>query len=139
MTIEGRIAVDVSFADKADGTNVQSLKRISIADATSYTTGKVAIVTGTCGTAQVSIDFSPSTYRNAEGNVVSFSTVKRIAFSATAPSPGTLLQDSSGTVLRSVSGSVAVCDSTDSGDDVLSAYVVGESGTTSYTIVLYGT
>jgi len=139
MTIEGRIAVDVSFADSATSSGVQSLKRITLTSTDAYSSGKVAIVTGTCGTAQVSIDFNPSTYRNAEGNVVSFSTVKRIAFSATAPSPGTLLQDSSGTVLRSVSESVAVCDSTDSGDDVLSAYVVGQSGTASYTLVIYGT
>ena len=136
MSIDGRISVDCLFHDK-DG--AASLKVVSLQGSTEYTTGKIAIVTGTCGTTQVTIDPGPTTYRNAAGNVVSFSQVKRIAFSATAPSPGTLLQDSSGTVLRSISGSVAVCDSIDSGDDVLSAYVVGDSGTTSYTIVIYGT
>jgi hypothetical protein len=71
--------------------------------------------------------------------VVTFANVKRIAFSATAPSPGTLLQDSSGTVLRSIGGSVALCDSIDFDEDVLFANVAGTAGTASYTLVMYGT
>ena len=139
MSIEGRIAIDVSFADTASSGNVQAVKKIQLVDTTAYTTGKVAIVTGTVGTAQVSIDPAPSTYRDAEGNVVAFANEKRIAFSATAPSPGTLLQDSNGTVLRSIGGSVALCDSIDSDEDVLFANVAGTAGTATYTIVLYGT
>jgi hypothetical protein len=45
MAIDGRINVDVLFHD-TDGTT--SLKVVSLEDSTAYTTGKVAIVTGTC-------------------------------------------------------------------------------------------
>ena len=134
MTIEGRIAVDVSFADSATSSGVQSLKRISIADATSYATGKVAIVTGTCGTAQVSINVAPTTtYRDAAGSVVSFTGVQRFSFSATG-SPARLQQDY--IVVESSAGQVCVSNANGFDDSFV---VKTTAGTASYTLVLYGT
>lgn len=135
MSIEGRITVDCLFHDK-DG--AASLKVVSLQGSTEYTTGKVAIVTGTCGTTHVQIDPNPSTYRNAAGSIVSIAQVRRVAFSATSPYPGALLQDSSGTVLRSVGGSVAVSDSIDAGGGEFLVHVGGTAGTASYTLVIYG-
>jgi hypothetical protein len=69
MAIDGRINVDVLFHD-TDGTT--SLKVVSLEDSTAYTTGKVAIVTGTVGTTEVSVSISPGTYRDASGAIVNF-------------------------------------------------------------------
>ena len=79
MSIEGRIAIDVSFADSATSSGVQSLKKIALVDTTSYTTGKVALLSGTLGTASVQIDFAPTTYRDSSGAFVTFSSVTAMA------------------------------------------------------------
>lgn len=134
MSIEGRIAIDVSFSDTSEGTGVQSLKRISLVDTRSYTTGKVAIFTGTAGTAGVQIDVAPITpYRNAAGSVVSFADVQRFAFSATG-SKARLQHDY--VVVESSAGMVCVSNAA-GGDD--SFVVQTTAGTASYTLVLYGT
>ena len=82
MSIEGRIAIDVNFADSSDATGVQSLKKISLVDTSSYSSGKVAIVTGTCGTAAVSIALAPTSYRDSSGSGVWFYFVCGIVLSA---------------------------------------------------------
>jgi hypothetical protein len=80
MAINGRINVDVLFHD-TDGTT--SLKVVSLDDSTEYTTGKVAIVTGTLGTAAATVSISPTTYRNAAGELVSFDAVSRLVTAVT--------------------------------------------------------
>jgi hypothetical protein len=137
MSIEGRIAVDVSFADSATSSGVQSLKKISLTDTTSYTTGKVAIVTGTIGTAITNINFSSVSYKNASGSDVSFSKVQRIAFSAT---PLAFLDSAAAVgggdnVLVSQHNEATLVDGREGGQ--VSIYTT--SGTASYTLVLYGT
>jgi hypothetical protein len=135
MSIEGRIAIDVSFADTATSSGVQSLKKITLVDTTAYTTGKVAILTGTCGTATVSISVAPSTYRDASGSLVSFATVSRIAFAADNRCE---CQPTGEDELISSSGNrVALTDVLDVVDFQVSR--TGTSGTASYTLVLYGT
>ena len=131
MAIDGRINVDVLFHD-TDGTT--SLKVVSLEDSTAYTTGKVAIVTGTCGTTLVQIDVAPATtYRNAAGSVVSFTGVQRFSFSATG-SPARLQQD----YVAVESSAGRVCVSNANGfDDQFSVRTT--AGTASYTLVLYGT
>jgi hypothetical protein len=130
MSIEGRIAIDVGFTDTYTASAVQSVQRISLTSTDAYTTGKVAVISGTCGTALVSISATPTSYRDASGSVVSFSNVTRIAFQSSR-----------------------ACNYSDSANDLLSQTfsvfqpsltdmqigVTGTSGTASYTIVLYGT
>jgi hypothetical protein len=83
MSIEGRIAIDVNFADSSDATGVQSLKKISLVDTTSYSTGKVAAFSGTCGTAQLALMSGGDTgYRDAAGSTVAFSTIVAVAMQA---------------------------------------------------------
>jgi hypothetical protein len=133
MAINGRINVDVLFHD-TDGTT--SLKVVSLEGSTEYTTGKVAIVTGTVGTAQSSIGI-PMGYRDAAGNLSTLDAPSRVAFSATG---GTLVKlvDANELSLLSRGGSVSVSDMVPA-DDGLTVSVEGTAGTASYTLVLYGT
>ena len=130
-SIEGRIAVDVSFADKSETSGVQSLKKITLVDTTGYTTGKVAILTGTCGTAQDAVDVA---FTNAAGSPVSFIKITRVAFAA---SRQCVCADEGGSYrLLSSDGRVSVTDANSSLQAVL---VNTTSGTATYTLVLYGT
>jgi hypothetical protein len=134
MAIDGRINVDVLFHD-TDGT--ASLKVVSLEDSTAYTTGQVAIVTGTCGTATVTINVPPTAYKDAAGNASTLTLPTRVAFSATG-SNLVKLTDANFLSLQSKAGSVSVSEMF-AGDDNLSIAVVATSGTASYTLVLYGT
>ncbi len=142
MSIEGRIAVDVNFADSAAGGGSQSLKKIALTDTTPYTSGRVAVVTGTVGSASVSVQTSPSTYLDASGAAVDFDTdegfIRRIAFQAV----GTRCKlDYQGGDLAYSSGAVSVIDTLGvvTGGDVLTIARDTTAGTASYTLVIYGT
>ena len=137
MALDGRITVDVLFHD-TDGT--ASLKVVSLEDSQEYTSGKVAIVTGTCGTALIAAaSVAPSTYRDASGSIVSFSAVTRAAFSAT-PAARALQEGSASDAPRlfSAGGSVAVSDMDPEEDNISDWFVQTTAGTASYTLVLYG-
>jgi len=135
MSIEGRIAIDVNFADSSDATGVQSLKKISLVDTSSYSSGKVAIVTGTCGTAAVAIALAPTSYRDASGGFVSFSVVSRIAFAA---NPSCSCDaDGENEQLVSSGNRVGVTDVSQPTGFIVAKS--GTSGTAAYTLVMYGT
>lgn len=141
MALDGRINIDVLFHD-TDGT--ASLKVVSLEASTAYTSGKVAVVTGTCGTSAVTVATlgSALSYRDAAGSQVSFSSFDRMAI---AGSQGIILGGAGqyGDVsLASTGGRVAVCDRPP--QDVLvplsgSLTMRTKSGTASYTLVIYGT
>jgi len=135
MSIEGRIAVDVSFADKAASGGVDSLKKLTLTDTTSYTSGKVALVTGTCGTASVNVAIAPSVYQDSAGNLVSFSSISRIAFSANPLSK--CFPTGEDELIVSSNNRVSVTDIQNA--VVFEVARVGTAGTASYTLVLYGT
>jgi hypothetical protein len=138
MAINGRINVDVLFHD-TDGTT--SLKVVSLEGSTEYTSGKVAIVSGTCGTANVTVATSPSTFRDASGAIVDFDTnegiIRRFAFSAT----GSLAscQNQAGAQAFSSGGRVSVTDTGNmqAGEEFVIRTEV--SGTAAWTLVIYGT
>lgn len=131
-SIEGRIAVDVSFADKSEASGVQSLKKISLTDTQAYTSGKVAIVSGTVGVSEVFINVSDLSYRNAAGVLVSFTSITRAAMKS---SSDLLLSHSGSTILFSRSN-VSVSDVA-SLSGTLTLQSPGPTAT--YTLVLYGT
>jgi len=132
MSIEGRIAVDVSFADKADGTSVQSLKKITLVDTDAYTTGKVALFTGTCGTDVVTlVNDGVTTYKDSSGAAVTFATVKRCA--AQASGTNVIVYDNTSQVICTT-GVVALFEPSSK-----TITVNTFSGTASYTVVVYGT
>jgi hypothetical protein len=134
MAINGRINVDVLFHD-TDGTT--SLKVVSLEDSTEYTSGQVAIVTGTCGTAAVAISIQPSAYKDASGNLVSFNSVERVVFLS---SRNCLVEetDTQSQVARSL-GRVSVGDCSPSTQQNFNVAPQYSAGTASYTLVLYGT
>lgn len=96
MAVSGTVNVSASFVDTDETTGVVSEKKVSLASADVHTGGKVALVTGTCGTAVVNIDLTSLDYRDAAGELVTLDIVQRMALKA---NPGPLL--SSWTVVRS--------------------------------------
>jgi hypothetical protein len=141
-SVRGTISVDVAFTDSTTVGGAQSLKTITLRDATEYTTGRVAIVTGTVGSSVVNIQTSPSTYRDASGSIVDFDTddgfIRRIAFQAI----GTRCKlDFQGGDLAYSSGAVSVIDTLGvvPGGDTLTVSRGTTAGTASYTLVIYGT
>jgi hypothetical protein len=134
MTLEGRISIDAAFSDSASATGTQSLKRLVLTSTDAYSSGKVALVSGTCGTAAVAIAVAPSTYKDSTGSAVSFASVSRFAFAASAAA---VCSEAAGAGVAISGGNrVAVCDSRSGGTAGfnVSAY----SGTASYSLVIYG-
>jgi hypothetical protein len=137
MALQGRINVDVLFHD-TDGT--ASLKVVSLEGSTEYATGKVAVVTGTVGTTRVTISPASLTYKDAAGDVVSFASVRRIAFQASGP-PVALIRGGLASNISAWSvNDVCVVSESLSGSLVAGGYgVATTAGTASYTMVIYGT
>lgn len=140
MTVTGRFGIDVSFNDSTVAGGASSMKTINLTHATEYPDGKIAVVSGTCGTAVSTVSVSPTTYRNAGGDIVSFASVSRVAFQASGP---TLVScDGSGGcgiddwTIYSRAGQVAVSEALET--SAFSINVVGTAGTASYTLVMYG-
>jgi len=134
MALDGRITVDVLFHD-TDGT--ASLKVVSLEDSTEYTSGQVAIVTGTVGTSAVTV-YSGGTltpaYRKANGDLVSFSEISRVALLGTPAVE--ISEPGPSRVSARSSGGLAVVSCFESPGTIT---VVSDSGTSSYTLVIYGT
>jgi hypothetical protein len=133
MSLEGRINIDVLFHDK-DGT--ASLKVVSLQDSRAYTTGKVAIVSGTCGTSAVTIQVAPTAYRDASGAFVSFSEIQRYVIKA---GPALLLVTNPTVSVDANSLSIVSESYGDFGDAGQFPTVRSQTGTASYTIAMYGT
>lgn len=133
MSIEGRISIDALFHDK-DGT--ASLKVVSLQDSRAYTSGKVAIVSGTCGTSAVTIQVAPTAYRDASGAFVSFVEIERFVIK----SGTSRLVVNNPSVSVDANGLSVVSNATGDFDDPAQLPTVRtNAGTTTYTIVMYGT
>jgi hypothetical protein len=140
MSVSGRIAIDVEFTDRTTTAAGSSLNTITLRDATEYATGKVAIVTGTCGTAAVNIDpqFLGGIYRDASGTAVTFPLgASRVAFSASRKCKAAEIGNDA--VLVSDHNRVAVSDMSEDASNGINVSVIGTAGTASFTLVLYGT
>jgi hypothetical protein len=140
MTIEGRIAIDATFNDMDSSGVAQASKTISLTSSTPYTTGKVAVVSGTIGTAQqVFLNLYSTQYRDASGNLVTFAStaISRIAFAFQgAAGQSRKFSDSNGNVeLISRDNEVACSSVTASLDGLIDT----AANTGTYTVVIYGT
>lgn len=131
MSIEGRINIDALFHD-TDGT--ASLKVLSLQRSESYTTGKVAIFSGTLGTSPVTVAETPNihSYRDASGQIASFNLFERVAF---ITSRSCELNDNINGPVRS-KGNLSIFDSGSNELQLIPGYT---SGTASYTVVVWGT
>ena len=137
MSVTGRIAVDVQFADATTAAGVQSLKTITLQDAAEYTSGKVAIISGTVGTSVATVALAPTSYKDASGAAVSFAVVTRLAFAAT-PEAVVFHGDLNGSdsYTGSRGGRVSVNEANHSAGTI---EVSATAGTAAYTLILYGT
>lgn len=135
MSIEGRIAVDVGFSDSTTASGVQSLKRIALTSTDSYSSGKVAVLSGTASTQAITVPVNPTAFRDAGGSLVSFtSSISKVAFKSSGAA--SLIDYSTGAVVPCDGNSVSVFSlQGNQGDDL---QIQASSGTVSYTIVIYG-
>lgn len=131
MSINGRINVDALFHDRSGD---DRLKVVSLRSGTPYTSGEVVYVTGTAGTAGVSIAFS--NYRNAAGSLVELNSPLRLAFSWSGTSRR-VLNDGGDDAWRLVSSNneLAVTQMQDS--EPLPMLQQG-GGTGTYTLIMWG-
>jgi hypothetical protein len=137
VSIRGQFGVSVQFADSAIVGGEKSLKSIALQHATEYDFGKIAVVAGTCGsgTAAVNVSVNPTTYRNAAGNIVSFTnTVSRVAFSASAAGQVRLAGTGNFNIF-SRANQIAISETTEPSTFSVST----TAGTSQFTLVLYGT
>jgi hypothetical protein len=138
--IKGRFGIDVLFTDSTVAGGAKALKTITLQHATEYDFGKVAVVTGTAGTAVSTVSLAPTSYRNAAGDLVSFDSVSRVAFQADGPNM--VACDGSGGcgiddwTIYSRAGQIAVSEALET--SAFSINVVGTAGTANYTLVMYG-
>jgi len=135
MALNGRITIDALFQE-TDGTT--SLKIVSLEDTKNYTTGKVAIVSGTVGTAGVELwsvgnGLQFGGYKDSSGNAVTFSGVSRIALKGNGNGVEVKDIDLNTVELVSIGGDLAV------GNNIgQNLFVLSLGGTASFTAILYG-
>ena len=135
MSIEGRIDINVAFQDK-DG---QRLKVVSLNDSREYTTGKVAVITGTAGTASLGFnEYGITDYRDASGSQVSFSEITRVGFRWSSGDARILkdtLTEPTQVQCSSLNGelSIASCEASS-----VEPQINAGPSTGTYTIILYG-
>jgi hypothetical protein len=142
MSVRGTIAVDVAFTDGTSSAAGSSLNTITLRDATEYTTGKVAIVSGTVGTAAVTVSTAGAGlgYRNAAGQLVTFSDVRRVLFAWNGSAVGTLRETGDNAFLMTARAGEPASTSLPLYPGVQMEVSSGSEGVTAtYSIVIYGT
>jgi hypothetical protein len=137
MTIEGRIAVDIGYTDIYTAASVQSVQRITLSGAETYSSGAVAIIAGTVGTAITTINpYGATGYKNAAGTEVTFSSLHYLAIN------GADVQAKAYDAANATDAVVVYSD----GQPAVSVIPVNIAelrlkafnGTSAYTLVLYG-
>ena len=133
MALNGTINVSMSFVDTASSTGVESEKKASLASADVYTSGKVAVVTGTVGTAVQNIDLTSLDYRDAAGNLVTMSYVDRAGFVSENEAFVNFVDID--IKLHATDNHMAI-SCIHNTDDTVNVYTT--NGTSSYTLLLFG-
>jgi hypothetical protein len=137
--VSGTISVNVEFRDTTTSSGVQSLKTITLQESTEYTTGKVAVVSGTVGTSRAALWSADSPvsfggYKDSAGVNVAFDSINRIALRSSSSS-GVTIDEPDGNSFKLVSrnNEVAVCSGSGIGLEIYA-----NSGTASFSVVLIG-
>jgi hypothetical protein len=131
MSIDGRITVDALFHDRSG----DRMKVLSLASSTGYTTGKAIVVTGTAGTVGRTITYA--NYRDASGGFALLGNPAHIAFSWSGASLARL-EDFDRQILSVSSKNNVLAVSQISTATEPSIAVFPESGTGTYTIIMWG-
>lgn len=135
MSINGKFAIDVHFIDKTASDGSSSTKTLFIQDVGDYSTGKVAIVSGTVGTSVSTIAISPSSYVDSSGSPVSFASVSRVAVISTR---AIVVKNDADMAVISDSTLASVSDAQGT-TQPLGLHPAYTSGTAAYTLLIYGT
>lgn len=133
MSLDGNVSVVFDFNETSSASNVDSLKKVRLASNESYTAGKIAVVSGTISTTVQNVDLTSLTYRDASGELVTFTNIDRIALVSSRSAYVELVD--TGTKIHSDNSKVSV-SCVHNTDDTLRVYTT--SGTSSYTLALYG-
>jgi hypothetical protein len=140
-TVTGSITVGVEFRDATTSSGVQSLNAIALRQATDYTTGKVAVLTGAAGfpaevlwSASQGIGFGG--YRNASGLLVSLSQVNKIVIRADNSPSEMVVQDADLNSFKLTISGNETAVSQNNGSAILISSV---NGPAPFTAILYGT
>lgn len=140
--IAGLASINLAYTEQAatDGKTVQH--SLLVAEDTPQSSGRVAIISGTVGTAGVTIALAPTTYLNANGDYVyfySYEPLPRIAFKASG-SQQTFLDDidTSNTLrLCTTFDRVAMTQWPSGCNTEGGVFVYTSTGTADYTILLW--
>jgi hypothetical protein len=133
MALSGYIGVTFDFNDTASSPGLETIKKVRLSKDSAFTAGQVAVLSGTADNSQLNIDLQDLTYRNAAGDLVSFSTVYRIAFQC---DPGATLRFTGNSErLNSNNNNIALTCCIP-GDDRLK--ISTTAGTSSYILAIYG-
>ena len=131
MSINGRISIDAIFHD-TDGT--ASINVVSLSESEEYSSGVVAVITGTTSGVQQSLNVQPTNYRDAAGSFVSLYGVSHVIVRSNS---GTVIYgDSVNSVVVPPGKTASFATFTDYQPGDLTVY--SDGGTASYTIVLIG-
>lgn len=125
--INGRISIDLSFEDRTSSGAVAALKMLALREGSEYTTGKVAIESGTVGTTVQFLAYGD--YRDSGGNLQNL-TPLRFAFRAT---PGARIVNDFGHELSESRDNICI----DNWRDQVA--IKTTAGTATYTLLVYGT
>lgn len=145
MAINGTININLSFLDSSSGDSGNVEKKLSLASSDVVSSGKVAIVSGTIGTSNLTIECQPTSYRDSSGDLVSFGTIRKVALYSSRsarlidgqteyPAYGTRIVESDGDVVVSryvSSGGFGVGPKL----EIDPGY---SSGSANYTVLIYG-
>lgn len=135
MSIEGRIAVDIGYTDTHTAASVQSVNRITLSGAETYSSGAVAVISGTVGTAITTINpYSDTGYVNAAGQEVVFGSLHYMAVNGSDVSAKAFDGEGNAVVLYSDGQPAVSVIPVNIAEIRLAAF----NGTSNYTLVLYG-
>lgn len=133
MSLDGSVSVVFDFNETSSASGVDSLKKVRLASNESYTAGKIAVVSGTISTTIQNVDLTSLAYRDASGELVTFTNIDRIALVSSRSAYVELVD--TGTKIHADDNKVSVT-CVHNTDDTLRVYTT--SGTSSYTLALYG-
>ena len=133
MAVSGTVNVSASFVDTYTATGVDSEKKAALSHAETFSGGKVAVISGTVGTTAITLDTTSTGYIDAEGNEVQLSQINKVAFKS---NPGSFLifNDTYVKILSTGDRVAMTCCLT--GYDAFD--IQSQTGTSTYTVLLYG-
>lgn len=148
MSTEGYVSIVADFNDTYETTAVDVLNKVRMESRDTYTAGKVAVVSGTCSTTASVVNVLAPGYTGPDGEAVTFSSVSRIGFIANQRANATGSNGLRTLKLSSQNNRVAISEipeglAAGGGGvtyelSIARSLGLGETGTASYTVFIYG-